>query len=98
MNEKDLREFEFAGETTVTVGERLKSQDVYAICLESDDEELLVPMKIYKIGRREEDKARVIDEAGEVAIYPLSFFLPLSLAEDAINLIEKHNLKEVSLS
>ena len=51
MNEKDLGEFEFVRETTVSLAERPKSEDVFAVCLESDDEKLLV------------DKARVIDEA-----------------------------------
>ena len=92
MNEKDLGEFEFVRETTVSIAERPKSEDVFAVCLESDDENLLVPMKIYKIGLRG-NKARVIDEEGEAAIYPLSFFLVLSLAEEATNLIEKHSLK-----
>ncbi|MGI8545214.1 MAG: hypothetical protein ACR2MD_17280 [Aridibacter sp.] len=28
---------------------------------------------------------RVVDEKGEVAVYPKSFFLPLQLASEAIN-------------
>ncbi len=73
MSKKDLGEFKFSRETTVSIAERPKSKDVYAVCLESDDEKLLVPMKIYKIGLRG-DKARAVDEAGEAAIYPPSFF------------------------
>ncbi len=92
MNEKDLGEFGFARETTISIAERPKSEDVFAVCLESDDENLLVPMKIYKIGLRG-DKARVIDEEGEAAVYPLNFFLVLSLAEEAANLIEKHTIR-----
>ena len=92
MNEKDLGEFGFARETTTSITERPKSADVFAVCLETDDENLLVPMKIYKIGLRG-DKARVIDEEGEAAIYPLNFFLVLSLAEETANLIEKHNIR-----
>ena len=90
MNAKDLGEFEFAGETRISIAERSKSKDVFAVCFESDDEKLLVPMKIYKIGLRG-DKARVIDEEGEVAIYPMSFFMVLPLAELAANAIEKHS-------
>ena len=90
MNEKDLGEF--ARETTVSIAERPKSEDVFAVCLETDDEKLLVPMKIYKIGLRG-DKARVIDEESEVAIYPLNFFLVISMAEEATNLIEKYSHK-----
>ena len=92
MSKKDLGEFEFLRETTVSIAERPKSKDVYAVCLESDDEKLLIPLKIYKIGLRG-NKARVIDEEGEAAIYPISFFLVLSLAEEATKLIEKHSLR-----
>ena len=94
MSKKDLREFEFARETTVSIAERPKSKDIYAVCLESDDEKLLIPLKIYKIGLRG-DKARVIDEEGEAAIYPLSFFLVLPLAEEAAKLIEKYRTERV---
>lgn len=92
MSKKDLGEFKFSRETTVSIAERPKSKDVYAVCLESDDEKLLIPLKVYKIGLRG-DKARVIDEEGEAAIYPLSFFLVLSLAVEATELIEKHSHK-----
>ena len=101
MNEKDLGEYKFARETTVSIAERPGTEDVFAVCLESDDEKLLVPMKIYKIGLRG-DKARVVDEEGEVAIYPLNFFMVLPLPDDAIAKIEEHvqtdtKLDEVSL-
>lgn len=89
MSEKDLGEFEFARETTVSIATRPKSEDVFAVCLETDDEKLLVPMKIYKIGFRG-DNARVIDEEGEATIYPLSFFLVLPLPDEAVITIEKH--------
>ena len=92
MSKKDLGEFEFSRETTVSIAERPKSKDVYAVCLESDDEKLLIPLKVYKIGLRG-DKARVIGEEGEATIYPLSSFLVLSLAEETANLIEKHSLR-----
>ncbi len=89
MNKKDLGEFEFVRETTVSIAERPKSTNVFAVCLETDDEKLLVPMKIYKIGLRG-NKARVIDEEGEAAIYPLSFFLILPLPDDTVSSIENH--------
>ena len=90
MNEKDLGEFEFIRETVVSIVERPKSKDVYAVCLETDDERLLVPLKIYKIGLRG-NKVRVIDEKGEAAIYPQSFFLVISLPDDTTAIIEEHH-------
>ncbi len=89
MKKEDLGEYEFAKKTTVSISKRSKSEDVFAVCLESDGEDLLVPLKIYKIGLRG-DKARVIDEEGEAAIYPLSFFMVLSLPEESSKIIEKY--------
>ncbi len=58
--------------------EREEGEEIFAVCLETDDTELLVPLKIYRIALRGE-YARVIDERGEPAVYPKSFFLPLPL-------------------
>lgn len=57
------------------------TEEVFAVCLETDDAELLVPFKIYRIALRGE-YARVIDEKGETAIYPKNFFLPLQLSTE----------------
>ena len=54
----------------------LNSDEIFAVCLETDDRELLVPFKIYRIKLRGE-YIRVIDEKGEVAVYPKGFFLLL---------------------
>ena len=90
MNKKDLGEFKFAKETKVSIAERPPKEEVLAVCLESDDHKLLIPLKIYKIGLRG-NKARVTDEAGEAAIYPLDYFLILPLAEETANTIEKYH-------
>ena len=97
MNEKDLGEFEFARERAVSIADRPKSEDVFAVCLESDDETLLVPMKLYKIGLRG-DNVRVIDEKGEVAIYPQNFFIVLPLPNDAAAKIEAHRQMDSKLA
>lgn len=59
-------------------------KEVFAICLKTDDEHLLLPKKVYRIKLRG-NRVRVIDEEGEVAIYPLDFFLVLSLNTAAKN-------------
>jgi hypothetical protein len=92
MNNRDLGEFNFAKETSVSIAERPKKEEVLAVCLESDDHKLLIPMKIYKIGLRG-DKVRVIDEDGETAIYPLNYFLVLPLADETLQVIEQHRPK-----
>jgi hypothetical protein len=76
----------FGKETLVRIPPRDKDADkeVYAICLKTDDDDLLYPKKVYKI-RLQGDRACVIDEEGEVAIYPMDFFLVLSLSPTAQN-------------
>lgn len=70
----------FGRETRVKIPHSLEldSETVFAVCLKTDDDKLLIPFKIYKI-KLGGNRACVIDEAGEVAIYPMNFFHILSL-------------------
>ena len=61
-----------------------EAEEFFAVCLETDDIELLVPFKIYRVVLRGE-YARVIDEKGETTVYPKSFFLPLQLPAETVN-------------
>lgn len=58
----------------------------FAVCVETDDERLLVPRKIYEIEVAGE-YARVIDEAGEAAVYPAQFFVPINLSAEVQQII-----------
>jgi hypothetical protein len=49
-----------------------------AICLRTDDPELLVVNKIYPVNPLERDLVRVIDESGEAALYEADNFLFVS--------------------
>ncbi len=60
------------------------SAAIFAVCLETDDRDLLIPFKVYQIKLRGE-YVRVIDERGESAVYPKNFFLPLQLPSETIN-------------
>ena len=60
--------------------------EIFAVCLETDDRELLIPFKIYRVKLRGEYVC-VIDEIGEPAVYPNSFFLPLQLPPETINVL-----------
>lgn len=71
-------------ETRVKVPEVSNSETVFGVCLKTDDEKLLIPFKIYKI-KLGGNRACVIDEAGEVAIYPMDFFHILSLLPTSEN-------------
>jgi hypothetical protein len=64
---------------------REKAVTSFAVCIQTDDPELLIPRKIYEITLYENDLARVIDEAGEATIYPASFFMAISLPEAVEN-------------
>ena len=61
---------------------------VFAVCVETDDAELLVPRKIYEIEVTGEF-ARVIDEAGEAAVYPTQFFIPVNLPAEVRQIIAR---------
>lgn len=71
-------------ETKVPFSPKSEDEEIFAVCLETDDTELLIPFKIYRIALRGE-YARVIDEKGEVAVYPKNFFLPLQLPPETVN-------------
>lgn len=49
-----------------------------AICVKTDDPELLVVNKIYPVTPLDDDLIRVIDQAGEAAIYSSDHFLYVS--------------------
>jgi hypothetical protein len=77
-----------ARETNVKIPNEsnISSEETFAVCLETDDRQLLIPFKIYRIKLRGE-YVRVIDEKGEVAVYPKNFFLPLQLPSETINVL-----------
>ena len=50
------------------------SQEIFAVCLETDDRELLIPFKFYRVKLRGEYVC-VRDEKGEPAVYPRNVFL-----------------------
>ena len=60
------------------------SEEIFAVCLETDDAERLIPFKIYRVALRGE-YARVTNERGETAVYPKDFFLPLPLPTETAN-------------
>jgi hypothetical protein len=74
-------------ETTVKVlNEIYDDSEVFAVCLETDDRDLLIPFKVYRVKLRGKYIC-VTDEIGESAVYPSSFFLPLQLPPETINVL-----------
>lgn len=60
-----------------------------AVCVATDEPELLIPRKIYELVVVDGKYARVIDETGEAAVYPADFFLPLSLSQEIESTLAK---------
>ena len=56
---------------------------VFAVCVESDDSELLIPRKIYQVANYDAELVGVRDETGETAIYPSHFFVVIELPSAA---------------
>jgi hypothetical protein len=60
--------------------------EVFAVCLETDDRDLLIPFKVYRVKLRGKYVC-VTDEIGESAVYPNSFFLPLQLPPETVSVL-----------
>lgn len=66
-----------------------KKEDArFAVCVQSDDDGLLIPMKIYEVTISDSGYFGVTDEAGERAVYPAEFFLLLDIPKQKINALK----------
>jgi hypothetical protein len=59
-----------------------------AVCVETDDPELLIPFKVYEV-EFIDDVVCLTDEAGESAVYPREFLLALSFDVSTENLLRE---------
>lgn len=66
---------------------RRNPEKSFAICVKTDDRELLIPNKIYQVTLLENDLLKVIDEVGEPAIYPVDYFLLVSFPAEVEELL-----------
>ena len=60
----------------------------FAICIETDDAELLIPSKVYRAWFLSSGRIRIIDEAGEAAVYPPEFFIRVEFSSEVENALE----------
>ena len=58
------------------------SQPQFAICVQTDDPELLILHKLYQVMALPSGRIRVIDEEGEAAIYPADHFILIELPSE----------------
>lgn len=61
----------------------------FAICVKTDDPELLIPNKIYQVMLLENDLVKVTDEADEAAIYSSDNFLLVSFPPEVEKLLSQ---------
>ena len=79
--QKPSREFKFK------VVEQPKSlEEIWAICLESDDVSLLIPRKLYLV-KFGENGVWVRDEAGEMTVCDKEDFLPVAFTPEVEELL-----------
>jgi hypothetical protein len=64
----------------------------FAICVQTDDPELLQPRKVYQIDIYQNDLVGVIDEAGESAIYPADHFVLIDLPSNVKEALQTFGL------
>ena len=63
----------------------------WAICIETDEDELMIPGKVYAV-QITRNRILVTDEEGEAAFYPKEFFMPISLPKEDSEKLSKLKL------
>lgn len=79
--QKPSREFQFE-----VVEKPNKLEEIWAVCLESDDIELLIPRKLYLV-KFGENGVWVRDEKGEMTVCDKEDFLPLAFTPEVEELL-----------
>jgi hypothetical protein len=64
-------------------------QEAFAICIETDDPELLHVLKVYQVQLLAGGSVLLNDEAGEAAIYPASNFILLELPREVEEVLSR---------
>ena len=67
--------------------------ETWAVCLETDDEELLIPGKLYQVKQFSGD-FWVRDEENEATLCPQKFFIPIELPRTVSEKLE--NIKQAA--
>jgi len=72
---------------------RAKRQRKFAICIKSDDLDLLTPRKIYEVlpdaSAEKSNFIRVIDNEGEDYLYPVSCFILVRLPNEVGKVLQR---------
>ena len=63
-------------------------EEGFALCIETDDDELLIPAKVYRAWFLSSGRIRIIDETGEAVVYPPEFFIRVEFSSEVENALE----------
>jgi hypothetical protein len=63
--------------------------EMLAVCLKAEDFMNLIPRKIYNVKNFDNELIKLNDETGEEVVYPIRYFLLLTLPVEIENIIEK---------
>jgi hypothetical protein len=66
----------------ITASRMPHAEPQFAICIQTDDSELLIPRKLYQITVLPSGNVKVMDEAGEAAVYPADHFILIELPHE----------------
>lgn len=69
--------------------ERKEPVETLAVCLKSEDFMNLIPRKIYNVKNYDNELIKLNDETGEEVVYPIRYFLVLTLPTEIESIIEK---------
>ena len=69
--------------------EQNKPIETLAVCLNAEDFMSLIPRKIYNVKNYDNELIKLVDETGEEVVFPIRYFLVLSLPAEVENIIEK---------
>ncbi len=65
---------------------RIKPATKFAVCIKSDDDDLLTPRMIYRVlpdaSAAKSNYVRVVDNEGEDYLYPAKYFMFLDLPDE----------------
>ncbi len=67
--------------------------ETWAVCVETDDDELLIPGKIYLV-KQLSGGFWVLDEEDEATLCPQEFFMPIELPQTVLERLE--NIKQAA--
>lgn len=89
-SEDDLREEYNLDELSIAeVGKGWSKQNAWAVCVNSEDKDL-IPLKLYKVEIFSQlSKVRVINKNGQVQFYPQEWFLPVNFAKNVKSVLEQ---------